>query len=463
VRYVSTRGRAPELGFEDVLLAGLASDGGLYVPETWPRLEPRRLESFVGRAYAEVAAEVMAPFVGDAVPAEELRALVAEAYAGFGHPAVVPLRQLDTGLWLLELFHGPTLAFKDVALQLLGRLLDRALARRGRTVTVVGATSGDTGSAAIAACRDRPSMRVVILHPKDRVSEVQRRQMTTVASANVHNVAIEGSFDDCQALVKGLFADAGFRERHRLAAVNSINWARIMAQAVYYVTAAVALGAPARAVGFAVPTGNFGDAFAGYVARKMGVPIARLIVATNANDILARFLATGVYRPEPVVPTLCPSMDIQVASNIERLVFEALGRDGPATARLMGELATKGSYTLSANALAGVRELVRARRVDDEAVLSTVAGTHRRSGVILDPHTACGVAAARAQAAEAPAPLVALATAHPAKFPDAVRRAIGEVPPAPPALAALAGRPERLSVLPNDLAAVQAFVGARAG
>ncbi|MSP83931.1 MAG: threonine synthase [Alphaproteobacteria bacterium] len=459
MRYVSTRGGAPELDFGDVLLAGLASDGGLYLPRAWPRLTPEMLAGFQGRAYAEVAAAVMQPFVAGSIPAGEFAALVAAAYAGFDQAAVAPLRQLDASLWLLELFHGPTLAFKDFALQVLGRLLDRELGRRGLAVTVVGATSGDTGSAAIAACRDRPNMQVFILHPKGRVSEVQRRQMTTVTSKNVHNLAIEGSFDDCQALVKGMFADANFRERQRLAAVNSINWARVMAQIVYYVTAAVALGAPHRPVGFAVPTGNFGNVFAGYAARRMGLPIDRLIVATNANDILVRFLATGRYQPEGVVPTLSPSMDIQVASNFERLLFECHGRDAAAVARLMGELAAKGEFQVSANALAEARGLFGGHRVDDRDVLETIARVARTSGVTVDPHTACGIAAARAAAG---APTVVLGTAHPAKFPEAVRRALGRDIPLPPAMADLMGLPERVHGLPNDLATVQAFIRERA-
>lgn len=460
MRYVSTRGRAPVRGFEGALLAGLADDGGLYVPEAWPTLGPDELASLAGLPYASLAARVLAPFVGDEIAPDELEALVADAYAGFDHQAVVPLVQLDSRLWLMELFHGPTLAFKDLALQVLGRLLDRVLARRGERVTIVGATSGDTGSAAIAACRDRGTMDVVILHPKDRVSVVQRRQMTTVASANVHNVAIEGTFDDCQALVKRLFADAQFRSAHNLAAVNSINWVRIAAQAAYYVAAAVALGAPGRRLAFAVPTGNFGDVFAGYVAARMGVPIERLIVATNANDIIARFLATGEYRPMAVLPTLAPSMDIQLASNFERLLFELHGRDGARVEAFMGG---GGAFRVEANALAAARALFSAHRLDDDGIRATIAEVHRRTGLVVDPHTACGIAAAGAAGLGPEVPVVALATAHPAKFPDAVAAALGRPPAAPERIARLAGLPERLDALPNDLGAVQAFVRDRVG
>ncbi|MBM3584057.1 MAG: threonine synthase [Alphaproteobacteria bacterium] len=457
-RYVSTRGRAPVLGFDDALLAGLAPDGGLYMPEAWPTLD---MAGLAGLDYAALAARVMAPFAQDAIDQRELEALIRDAYAGFDHQAVVPLVQIDTDTWLLELFHGPTLAFKDLALQVLGRLFDRALAARGERVTIVGATSGDTGSAAIAACRDRASMDVVILHPKGRTSDVQRRQMTTVDSANVHNIAIEGTFDDCQALVKGLFADARFRDEQRLAAINSLNWARIAAQVPYYVAAARALGAPGRAIAFAVPTGNFGDVFAGYVAARMGLPVARLVVATNTNDILARVLATGAYRRGTVVPTLAPSMDIQVASNFERLLFELVGRAGARVQALMDQLGSAGGFDLEPAALAEARALFAGHRADDAAMTATMADVHRRTGQVIDPHTACGVAAVAAAAAPPGTPVVVLATAHPAKFAAAVTGAIGQPPPVPPALADLAARPERYTVLPNDLGAVAAFIRAR--
>ncbi len=456
MRYVSTRGQAPALGFDDALLAGVAEDGGLYVPATWPALD---LAALAPLDYAALAARVIEPFAAGAIEPAELATLVADAYAGFGHQAVAPLVQLDHDLWLMELFHGPTLAFKDLALQVLGRLFDRVLARRGRRVTIVGATSGDTGSAAIAACRDRATMDVVILYPKGRVSDVQRRQMTTVASPNVHAVAIEGTFDDCQALVKSMFADKAFRAGHDLATINSINWARIAAQAAYYVAAALALGG--RGISFAVPTGNFGDVFAGYVARRMGVPIDRLIVATNANDILARFLATGRYQTAAVVPTLAPSMDIQVASNFERLLFELYDRDGALVRERMAELA-RGGFTVGADRLERARRLFAGHRLDDAGIRATIARTYARTGVIVDPHTACAVAAAEAAEAR-DHPMVVLATAHPAKFPAAVQAAIGRDPPAAPALSALAARPERIVALPNDLGAVQAFVRDRTG
>lgn len=462
MRYVSTRGTAPALDFEGALLAGLARDGGLYVPQTWPELTPSGLKALAGLGYADLAQRVTAPFVaGSRFTAAELGELASDAYRDFGHVAVAPLKQLDRNLWLLELFHGPTLAFKDLPLQLVGRMFDRALTRRGERVTIVGATSGDTGSAAIAACRDRASMDVVILHPKGRTSDVQRRQMTTVDSANVHNIAIEGTFDDCQALVKGLFADARFRDEQRLAAINSLNWARIAAQVPYYVAAARALGAPGRAIAFAVPTGNFGDVFAGYVAARMGLPVARLVVATNTNDILARVLATGAYRRGTVVPTLAPSMDIQVASNFERLLFELVGRAGARVQALMDQLGSAGGFDLEPAALAEARALFAGHRADDAAMTATMADVHRRTGQVIDPHTACGVAAVAAAAAPPGTPVVVLATAHPAKFAAAVTGAIGQPPPVPPALADLAARPERYTVLPNDLGAVAAFIRAR--
>ena len=456
MRYVSTRGRAPALAFDEVLLAGLAADGGLYVPERWPRLGEAEIADLAGLPYAEAAARVMRPFVGEAIEGGAFARMVADAYAGFDHEAVAPLSELAPDLWLLELFHGPTLAFKDIALQLVGRLFDHVLARRGTRVTVVGATSGDTGSAAIEALKDRANVTVCILHPKGRVSEIQRRQMTTVTAANVHNVAIEGTFDDCQALLKGLFADPALRQRLGLAAVNSINWARVMAQTVYYVTAAVALGAPERAVAFAVPTGNFGDVFAGWVARRMGLPIARLVIATNANDILARAVATGEYRVGAVTPTLSPSMDIQVASNFERLLYDLVGADGVRAA--MAALGREGGFTLAEAQRAALAEVFEAEAVDDAATLATIAEVHRASGTVVDPHSAVGIAAARRRRGDRRVPMVALATAHPAKFGDAVGRAIGHPPALPPRLAALAEMPERYRVLPNDLAAVHSFL-----
>ncbi len=461
VRYVSTRGKAPVLGFEDVLLAGLARDGGLYVPESWPRLTEADLRALAGLPYAEAAARVMTPFLGGAIAEPEFRLLVEDAYAGFGHAARAPLVQLDERLWVEELFHGPTLAFKDVALQLLGRLFDHTLTRRGERVTIVGATSGDTGSAAIEACRDRAAIDIVILHPKGRTSDVQRRQMTTVHAANVHNVAVEGTFDDCQDLVKAMFNDGAFRDRMRLSAVNSINWARIMAQIVYYVTAAVALGAPGRRVAFAVPTGNFGNVYAAYGARAMGLPIERLVVGSNSNDILARFFASGRMQAAPVVPTSSPSMDIQISSNFERLLFDLHGRDGAAVEESMRRFRAEGLFAVTEAQLAEARGIFDGWKVDETTTRATIASVFEANGYLLDPHTAVGVAAARAAGLDRSIPTVVLATAHPAKFPDAVAAATGVRPALPPRLSDLFEREERYTVLPNDLAAVQAFVASR--
>ena len=458
LRYISTRGGVPAASFEEVLFAGLAADGGLYVPETWPTFDRDRLASFQSRSYQDVAKLVLGPFVGDALDPDELERLIETAYGSFGHQAVAPMRQLAAGEWLLELFHGPTLAFKDVALQLLGLLFEHFLARRGRAITIVGATSGDTGSAAIAATAGRAHMRTVILHPEDRVSEVQRRQMTTVDADNIDNIAIEGTFDDCQALVKAMFNDQAFRERRNLAAINSINWGRIMAQIVDYVTASLALGGPWRTMSFAVPSGNFGDVYAGYVAARMGLPIGQLIVATNRNDILARFFATGSYQVGEVHPTMSPSMDIQLASNFERLLFELCDRDGDQVRALMAALAEERSFEVSGDRLARAREMFTAHRVDEAETARTMADVYQRTGEMVDPHTAVGLCAARACVADARPPIVSLATAHPAKFPDAVERAVGVRPSLPGSLADLMTRPERLSVLPNDLAAVQAHI-----
>ena len=458
MRYVSSRGAAPTLAFDEVLLAGLARDGGLYVPETWPRLDAAGLRALAGLDYPALATRVMAPFVAGSVAEADFARLVAESYAGFGHAAVAPLRQLDGRLWLMELFHGPTLAFKDIALQLLGRLYDHVLRRRGESATVVVATSGDTGSAAIEACRDREAIDIFVLHPLGRVSEVQRRQMTTATAANVRNIAVEGTFDDCQDLVKAMFDDRPFRDTLRLSAVNSINWARIMAQTVYYVWAAVALGAPARAVSFAVPTGNFGNVYAGYAARAMGLPVDRLIVASNRNDVLTRFFESGAMTLDEVQPTLSPSMDIQIPSNFERLLFDLYGRDGAALAAAMVGFRGSGRLAVGEERLADARRVFDAWRVDDPGTLRAIAELHRDSGLLVDPHTAVGVAAARARGRDREGPVVALATAHPAKFPDAVERATGIRPALPDRLAGLFDRPERVEVLPNDLAAVQGFI-----
>jgi threonine synthase len=460
---VSTRGTAPVLEFEDVLLAGLARDGGLYVPETWPQVAAEDFRGFAGQPYDEVAFRVVAPFVGDAIEPAALKAIVAETYAGFGHPAVAPLVQLAPADWLLELTHGPTLAFKDYALQLLGRLFDHVLRRRGQRITIVGATSGDTGSAAIEACRDREAIDVFILFPHGRVSDVQRRQMTTVPSANVHCIAVEGNFDDCQRLVKAMFNDAPFRDALNLSAVNSINWARIMAQVVYYVTAAVALGGPDRRLAFSVPTGNFGNVFAGYVATRLGLPVDRFVVASNRNDILTRFFAGGAMTVAAVEPSLSPSMDIQVSSNFERLLFDVMARDSRAVTQKMASFAESGTMTVEPAPLAAMRARFAAGRCDDDRTLATIAATYRDTGLLIDPHTAVGLAAGRDNRPDPAVPLVALATAHPAKFPDAVERATGVRPALPPRLADLFDRPERMTVLPGDLARIQQFVRDRTG
>jgi threonine synthase len=468
VKYVSTRGDAPVLGFGEVLLAGLAADGGLYVPERWPALPTVTAE----QTYAEAAVEIMWPFVEGDLSREVFTAMVEDSYATFDTPDVTPLVSLDglaPDLHLLELFHGPTLAFKDVALQLVGRLFDHQLDQQGEKVTIVGATSGDTGSAAIEALRDRDTVEVFILHPKGRVSEVQRRQMTTVLSPNVHNLAVEGTFDDCQDLVKACFADRDLRERRNLSAVNSINWARVMAQVVYYAVAAarlprlstdVDMSASVDApVDFTVPTGNFGNVFAGDVARRGGVPVGRLVVATNRNDILARTLASaGVMEAEPVVPTTSPSMDIQVSSNFERLLFEAFDRDGAKVAAALGAFRADGNVALQDFAAEGAwaRELApfSGVAVDEGRVGETIRRVHDVTGVLVDPHTAVGVAAALEARADG-TPMVALATAHPAKFPDAVEAATGIRPPLPEHLADLFERPERYDEIPNDLAALK--------
>ncbi|MDP2213836.1 threonine synthase [Phenylobacterium sp.] len=462
VKYVSTRGVAPELEFEDALLAGLARDGGLYVPVEWPQLSERKIRALAGLPYEEVAFRIMRPFIGDAIGDDDLQRMIGEAYASFRHKAIVPLRQLGSNDWLLELFHGPTLAFKDVAMQILARLFDHVLAAKGRRVTVVGATSGDTGSAAIEAFKGRDTTDIFILHPKGRVSEVQRRQMTTVLDANVHNIAIEGSFDDCQALVKAMFNDHGFRDEVSLAGVNSINWGRVMAQIVYFFTSAVALGAPGRQVSFSVPTGNFGDIFAGYAAARMGLPIAKLIVATNVNDILARTLETGRYEVGKVVPTISPSMDIQVSSNFERLLYDAYGRDGATVTRLMQSLSQSGAFTVDPIRLEAIQGQFGAARVDETETAATIARMLAETGEIVDPHSAVGIAAAARLRGDVSVPMISLATAHPAKFPDAVKAATGIHPELPPAMADLFTREERLEALPNDLGAVEAFIRERA-
>ena len=458
MRYVSTRGEAPPLGFMDVTLAGLARDGGLYVPERWPDLSVEAIAGFAGRPYAEVAVEVIRPFIGDTIPGADLARLAREAYGNFRHPAVVPIAQFGTSTFLLELFHGPTLAFKDVAMQLLARLMDHALSARGERTTIVVATSGDTGGAAVEAFRGRERTDLFVLFPTGRVSDVQRRMMTTATDGNVHAIAIEGTFDDCQALVKALFNHHAFRDRVRLSAVNSINWARIVAQVVYYFTAAVALGAPHRKVAFTVPTGNFGDVFAGYVAARMGLPVDRLVIATNVNDILARALATGSYDVREVIATSSPSMDIQVSSNFERLLFEAYGRDSGAVRALMGSLAQSRHFSLSHPALSEIRALFSAGRADEEETAATIRTALRETSRLVDPHTAVGLAVAEKEARDPATPMIVLGTAHPAKFPDAVEAACGVRPALPEWLADLSGRPERATAMAVDQGAVEQFI-----
>ncbi|WP_262296189.1 threonine synthase [Microvirga sesbaniae] len=461
--HVSTRGEAPALGFADALLTGLARDGGLYLPDHWPALSRDAIRGFAGRPYAEVAKAVLGPLVDGDIPDADLSRMIDESYAAFRHAAVCPLTQLGDNLFVLELFHGPTLAFKDVAMQLLGRLMDHVLKARGARATIVGATSGDTGSAAVEAFKGLDQVDIFILYPHGRVSDVQRRQMTTVASPNVHALAVEGTFDDCQAMVKGMFNHARFRDELQLSGVNSINWARVAAQAVYYFTAAVALGSPHRPVSFSVPTGNFGDILAGWVAKRMGLPVGQLMIGTNANDILARTLGSGSYEIKGVEPTTSPSMDIQISSNFERLLFEAYGRDGGAIRRLMASLAQSRAFMIEAEPLARIREEFSARAVNEDSVMAEMAGTYRATGYVLDPHSAVGTRAARALLEQAPGtPVVALSTAHPAKFPDAVERATGLRPALPPHMADLMERRESFTVLPNDQAAVERFIRERA-
>ncbi|GGE16060.1 threonine synthase [Polymorphobacter glacialis] len=460
MRYISTRGAAPSLDFEAVTLAGLASDGGLYVPETWPRFAKGAISAMNGLSYVETAVRVCSPFVGGALSDAELRTLFTAAYGNFDHAAVTPLVQLDQRHWLLELFHGPTLAFKDVAMQSLGLLFQTFLGRSDRHITVIGATSGDTGSAAINALARRDRVEVFMLHPQGRVSEVQRRQMTTVIAPNVHNIAIEGNFDDAQRLVKAMFNDTDFASRFALSAVNSINWARLMLQIVYYFYAAVRLGAPDRPVSFSVPTGNFGDVYAGYAARQMGLPIDRLIVATNENDILHRALGTGDYSVGTVTATASPSMDIQVSSNFERLLFDLAGRDGSANAASMRGFEATGGVVIPAGQRAGAALAFDTARVDSAEMAAAMRWAQDHSGQHIDPHTAIALAAAQRSSCDSP--VVTLATAHPAKFQDAVVAATGVRPELPARLKGLMTGEERFTVLPADLGKIEAFIAERA-
>ncbi len=457
MRYVSTRGQAPELDFAEVLLAGLAEDGGLYVPASWPVFSAVEWRALRGLPYAELAARVIAPFVGEAIPFAALQAMCRRAYAGFSHPAVVPLVQLDSNLFALELFHGPTLAFKDLALQLAGHLFEYVLAGRDQRVRIVGATSGDTGSAAIAAMAGRRQIDIAILHPAGKTSEVQRRQMTTVDAPNVLNIAVEGNFDDCQDLVKAMFADTPFRREMGLSAVNSINWARIAAQIPYYAAAALALGAPDREVAVAVPTGNFGNVLAAWVARQMGLPIGKFIVASNRNDILHRFLARNDMSVREVAPSHSPSMDIGVSSNFERLLFAFLGRDAKLTSQTMQNFRTSGKMAVPEPVWRAVRRNFTGFTLSDSDTLAEIARTWREAGYLADPHTAIGLAAARALAPIG-LPVIAAATAHPTKFPDAIEKAVGFRPALPPALADLYERSEKLVHAPNNIAHIEGLV-----
>jgi threonine synthase len=457
-RYISTRGEAPELGFCDVMLTGLARDGGLYVPATWPQLSPDAIAGFFGRPYWEVAVEVIRPFVAGEISDAELGRMANEAYATFRHPAVVPLRQMAPHQFVLELFHGPTLAFKDVAMQLISRLMDHVLAQRGQRTTIVVATSGDTGGAAVDAFAGLENVDLIVLFPHGRISEVQRRMMTTTGAANVHALAVEGNFDDCQALVKAMFNNHRFRDATSLSGVNSINWARIVAQVVYYFTSAVAAGAPARAVDFVVPTGNFGDIFAGYVAKRMGLPVRTLGIAANVNDILARTLKTGIYEVREVHATASPSMDIQISSNFERLLFEAGGRDAAGVRRLMDSLKQSGRFVLPDATLAAIREGFDAGRADETETAAAIRAAWREAGELVDPHTAVALAVADRDTTDRTVPSIVLSTAHPAKFPDAVEAACGQRPQLPAWLDGLMTKSEHMKVMKNDQAEVERFV-----
>ena len=456
MKYISTRGQAPELTFEEAMLTGLASDGGLYVPESVPTLTEGEIAALAGLSYEEAALRVIRPFVGESFSEDELKGCIARAYATFRHDARAPLVQLGSNHFLLELFHGPTLAFKDFAMQLIGQLFQTALERNGRRITIVGATSGDTGSAAMEAFRGLDNVDVCILYPHGRVSEVQRRQMTTPVEDNVHALAVDGDFDDCQAALKEMFADRAFAEEVGLSAVNSINWGRVLAQVVYYFTSAVSLGAPHRAVSFTVPTGNFGDIFAGYIAKRMGLPVEKLVIATNQNDILHRTMESGAYTKEGVTPSISPSMDIQVSSNFERALFDAYGRDGNVVAQLMDELKSSGGFPVSQGAIGALRDTYASGRVSEEETRATIAEMAERTGELLCPHSAVGVHVGEANLGSTP--MITLATAHPAKFPDAVKAATGVHPPLPKHMADLYDRAERLTRVDNDLDALKRVV-----
>lgn len=460
MKYISTRGEAPALSFEEVVLTGMATDGGLYVPETLPQFSTEEIASWVGLPYNELAFKIIAPFVDGELSDNDLRGIIDRSYATFRHQAIAPLVQTGHNEWVLELFQGPTLAFKDFALQFLGHLLDHVLAKRNQKVVVMGATSGDTGSAAIEGCRRCDNLDVFILHPHGRVSDVQRRQMTTVLDNNVHNIALEGNFDDCQNLVKASFANQSFLpDGRQLVAVNSINWARIMAQIVYYFYSALALGAPHRPVAFSVPTGNFGDIFAGYLAQRMGLPISQLVIATNSNDILHRCLSANDHSKKDLVHSLSPSMDIMVSSNFERMLFDLYDRDGGKIKELMTQFKEHGGLQLDESVLKKARALFSSYRLGDEETLAVIRDVFERTEYLLDPHTAIGVQAARKTRQSAEVPMICLATAHPSKFPESVQQSGVEAEPElPHHMKDLFDREERYQVLPNDLAVVQSFI-----
>ena len=462
MRYISTRGTAPVLTFGEAMMTGLARDGGLYVPETVPTMTHAEIAALAGLSYEEIAFRVMKPFLGGFFADDEFKGLIAAAYKGFGHTARAPLVQLAPNHFLLELFHGPTLAFKDFAMQLIGQMMQAALAKTGERITIVGATSGDTGSAAMEAFKGLANVDVFIMYPHGRVSDVQRRQMTTASESNVHALAVDGDFDDCQANVKAMFNDFDFRDGVRLAGVNSINWARVLAQVVYYFSSAVSLGAPHRKVSFTVPTGNFGDIFAGFIAREMGLPIERLVIATNQNDILHRCMESAAYTKLGVVPTISPSMDIEVSSNFERALFWAHGRDGAAVTSLMAELSAKGGFTLSQNAMSQLTAIYDSGAADEARTSETITLTKAETGELLCPHSAVGVAVGSRHLRRNPAtPMITLATAHPAKFPDAVEQATGIRPALPPRMADLFDRPERVTRVANDLPTIQSLIRER--
>ena len=463
MKYISTRGQAPQLGFCDAVMAGLASDGGLYLPQSWPQIKKGQMAEFANQPYAKTAFEIIAPFVDGEITNTDLQKMIEQAYSAFPHPSVAPLVEIEPGHFVLELFHGPTLAFKDIAMQLLARIVDHILAKRGQRATIIGATSGDTGSAAIEAFRNRGNTDIFILHPNGRVSEVQRRQMTTVLDKNVHNIALDGSFDDCQKIVKDIFLDAEFRNSVQLSGVNSINWGRIVSQIVYYFTSAIALGAPHRSVSFTVPTGNFGDIFAGYAAKEMGLPIDRLVIATNNNDILRRALTDGSYQTSVVQPTHSPSMDIQVSSNFERLLFEAGARDGGKLRDQMNALSQSGSFEIAPDTLKNINAQFDVGSASEEQTVAAIKSSYGQSGYLLDPHSAVGVHVARTFIAKnnrlsKNSPMITLATAHPAKFPGAVKKASGVYPNLPPRLADIYEKPERCELLDNDSEIIKKYI-----